>query len=260
MPDLRPFLARPIAHRGLHDAGRGIIENTGSALLAAIEAGYAVEADLQEAKCGEPVVFHDETLERLTDGQGRVRDLSAAELAGVALKGTADRILTLRDFLALCAGRAALLLEIKTVAGNAERFARRMAADLSAYRGPVAMISFDPKAVAPFREFAPHLPRGIVAMPYAGERDWRGSTSWQRFAASNLLHCRIASPHLIAYRSDGLERLAVRLARSVFMRPVLAWTVRSQAQAAGIAGLADNIIFEGFRPQWPPCTERHHRV
>jgi glycerophosphoryl diester phosphodiesterase len=260
MPDLAPFLARPIAHRGLHDAECGIIENTGAALLAAIEAGYAVEADLQEARCGTPVVFHDETLERLTERQGRVRDLSAAELAAVALKGTADHIPTLSNFLALCAGRAALLLEIKTVAGNAERFARRIAADLSAYRGSVAVISFDPKAVAPFRELAPHLPRGIVAMPYAGERDWRGSTRWQRFAASNLLHCRIASPHLIAYRVNGLERLAVRLARGVFKRPVLAWTVRSQAEAADIAGLADNIIFEGFRPHWPPRTGRHRRV
>ncbi len=256
MTDLAPFLARPIAHRGLHDAARGIVENTGSALLAAIGGGYGVEADLQEAGCGEPVVFHDETLNRLTGSDGRVRDRAFPDLAGLALRNTADRILSLRDFLALCSGRAALLLEIKTLAGNADRFARRIAADLAGYRGPVAVMSFDPEAVAPFRTLAPDIPRGIVAMPYAGEADWPGSTPWRRFTASNLLHCRIARPHLIAYRADGLERSAVRLARGACRRPVLAWTVRSQTQAEGIARLADNIIFEGFMPRWPLPNDR----
>jgi len=59
-------LKRPIAHRGLHDEGKGIVENSASAIEAAIAKGYAVEVDLQCAKDDQPVVFHDATLERLT--------------------------------------------------------------------------------------------------------------------------------------------------------------------------------------------------
>src|SRR4051794_2404055 len=57
--------ARPIAHRGLHDKAKGVIENTVSAALAAVDAGYAIECDVQLTGDGEAVVFHDFTLDRL---------------------------------------------------------------------------------------------------------------------------------------------------------------------------------------------------
>jgi glycerophosphoryl diester phosphodiesterase len=63
--------ARPIAHRGLHDKTTGIVENTLSAARAAIAGGYAIEVDVQPDADLEPVVFHDETLERLTEGRPR---------------------------------------------------------------------------------------------------------------------------------------------------------------------------------------------
>ena len=62
--------ARPIAHRGLHDAARGIIENTAAAVRAAIESGYGIEVDLQISGDGEAMVHHDDVLGRLTDGAG----------------------------------------------------------------------------------------------------------------------------------------------------------------------------------------------
>jgi glycerophosphoryl diester phosphodiesterase len=72
--------ARPIAHRGLHDISQGIVENTASAFAGAIARGYAIECDLQLTGDGEAVVFHDERLERLTQGRGMVKDLTAAEM------------------------------------------------------------------------------------------------------------------------------------------------------------------------------------
>src|SRR5687767_3344145 len=76
--DLGWLTAKPIAHRGLHDAARGVIENCASAFTAAIEAGYAIECDLQLSGDGEAVVFHDETLDRLMVGKGLVASHSAA--------------------------------------------------------------------------------------------------------------------------------------------------------------------------------------
>ena len=76
--------ARPIAHRGLHDKAKGVIENTASAALAAIEGGYAIECDVQLTADGEAIVFHDFTLDRLTEAKGRLDAMNAASLARIA--------------------------------------------------------------------------------------------------------------------------------------------------------------------------------
>src|SRR5215468_6047604 len=100
-----PWLtARPIAHRGLHDAARGIIENTASATVAAIAGGYGIETDLQTSADGEAMVHHDDALGRLTDGAGALRDRPAAALTRVPFRTTADRMMTLGDLLDLVSG------------------------------------------------------------------------------------------------------------------------------------------------------------
>ena len=81
------LIARPIAHRGLHDRARGVVENTISARPAAIEQGFAIECDVQLTRDREAVVFHDFALDRLTAGTGRVADRTAAELAALADAG-----------------------------------------------------------------------------------------------------------------------------------------------------------------------------
>jgi len=68
MAGLDWLIARPIAHRGLHDEARGIVENTPSAMSAAIDANYAIEVDLHITADGEAMVYHDATLGRITDG------------------------------------------------------------------------------------------------------------------------------------------------------------------------------------------------
>ena len=56
--------ARPVAHRGLHDAAAGVIENTPSAFSAAIAGNYAIECDIQVTADGEGL--HDVALTRCT--------------------------------------------------------------------------------------------------------------------------------------------------------------------------------------------------
>ena len=99
--------ARPIAHRGLHDAAAGVIENSIGAAQAAIAAGYAIECDVQATKDGRLVVFHDDTLERLTAASGRVCDVDAAFVAALTLRGSSGTIPLFGDFLAAIAGRTA---------------------------------------------------------------------------------------------------------------------------------------------------------
>jgi glycerophosphoryl diester phosphodiesterase len=67
-PQLREFdwlVARPIAHRGLHNK-KTIIENTEGAFAAAIRGDFAIECDVQLSADGEAMVFHDDELDSVT--------------------------------------------------------------------------------------------------------------------------------------------------------------------------------------------------
>lgn len=246
-PWLKPF----IAHRGLHNASQGVIENTPSAVTAAIAAGYAIEVDLQEAGDGEPMVFHDAALERLTSGKGLLKSFSAAALQAIPFKDTADRMLTLRELLGLVDGQASLFLEIKSDWARAGRFAERIAAGLRGYAGFAAVMSFDPCAVAPFRRLAPHIPRGIVmgrvtAPVRSGSASLRFSAV-RRFLLNHMLYTPMARPQFIAYDITGLPAAGPWLARR-FGMPLLTWTVRTPDERRRAQLYADATIFEGFRP------------
>jgi glycerophosphoryl diester phosphodiesterase len=236
--------ARPIAHRGLHDAER--VENTASAVTAAIEAGYGIEVDLQITADGEAMVHHDDRLGRLTDGDGRLRDLTAAALKKVAFKTTADHMLRLGELCDLVAGRSTLLLELKSAFDHDLRVAARTADVLKTYRGPAAVMSFDPRLVAALRHLAPALTRGITAMGDYNDPEWAPLSHWQKATFPYLVQAGVTRPHFVAYALADLPAIAPMLARSVFGRPLLAWVARSPADRS--LAKVDQIIFEDFRP------------
>jgi len=242
-----PWLtARPIAHRGLHDAAQGIIENTGSAAAAAIAGGYGIETDLQISSDGEAMVHHDDALGRLTDGDGALRDMPAAGLKRVPFRATADRMMTLGDLLDAVAGRVPLVIELKSRFDGDLRLAARAAALLEGYRGPAAVMSFDPAPIIALRSLAPRLVRGIVAERRYRLPEWQGLAAAQRLTLPLLLHGWKSRPAFIAYRVDDLATLPPRAARRLGL-PLLTWTVRTAQQRLLAARCADQAIFEGFR-------------
>jgi glycerophosphoryl diester phosphodiesterase len=139
--------ARPVAHRGLHDRTRGIIENMPGAARAAIDANVGIECDIQLTTDGEAMVHHDDALGRLTEGSGALLGMTAAELKAVRFKDTAERMMSLGDLCALVAGRVTLVIEVKSHFDGDRRLVARMAEVLASYRGPVAGMSFDPDQV-----------------------------------------------------------------------------------------------------------------
>jgi glycerophosphoryl diester phosphodiesterase len=242
------LVARPIAHRGLHDAGAGVFENTLSAADAAVEAGFAIECDVQDTADGDAVVFHDHSLDRLTAERGPVRERTAAALAGLAVGGTADRIPTLKAFLDRVAGRTPLIIEIKSRFDNDPRLTHRTIEVLAAYRGLFVLKSFDPFVVAAVRTTAPAIPRGIVAeSAYAGG-EWEKLSPEQRHDMANLLHFRATEPDFLSWRVADLPCAAPFLCRHLKRLPVMAWTVRTEADRQRAVLHADQIVFEGFRP------------
>jgi glycerophosphoryl diester phosphodiesterase len=150
--------ARPVAHRGLHDRARGIIENMPGAAQAAIDTHFGIECDIQLTADGEAMVHHDDALGRLTEGSGALLGMTAAELKTVRFKDTSERMMSLGDLCALVAGRVPLVIEVKSHFDGDRRLVARMAQVLASYRGPVAGMSFDPDQVLALRESMPELP------------------------------------------------------------------------------------------------------
>jgi glycerophosphoryl diester phosphodiesterase len=234
--------ARPIAHRGLHDAAAGVIENTASAFRAAVATGYGMECDLQITADGEAMVHHDDVLGRLNDGTARLDAMTAAALKSVPFKATADRMLTLGELCDLVAGRATLLVELKGFQLD-DRLAERTARVLAGYKGPVAVMSFDPGLMATVRRLAPQLARGLVGM----RRDADAPTA-KMSAMSYIGQAVAARPQFLAYRVQDLTSFAPLAARNVFRLPLLTWTVKTPGDRAQAGSHADQMIFEGFRP------------
>jgi glycerophosphoryl diester phosphodiesterase len=248
MPGLDWLTARPVAHRGLHDAQSGAIENTASAFSAAIAGNYAIECDLQISSDGEAMVYHDDALGRLTDGSGNLRDLTAAELQRVPFRAGADRMLTLPDLCALVAGRVPLVLELKSRFDGDLRLVERTAAVVQSYSGPVAAMSFDPDLVAGLRAAAPGLPRGIVAEGRYSHPEWEPLGAARKRSMAHLLHMYRTWPHFVAYCIRDLPATAPLVARFLLGMPLLTWTVRSEADRKRARLWANQMIFEGFRP------------
>ena len=237
--------ARPIAHRGLHDSASGVIENTASAFEAAIAGNYAIECDVQLSADGEAMVHHDDVLGRLTDGAGRLDAMQAAELRRVPFKATADRMLTLADLCALVAGRATVLLELKSRFDGDVRLPRRVAAVLKDYSGPAAAMSFDPGQITALRDFSPDVLRGLVAWRPDRTREHNPSTG---SAARFVLQALAARLQFLAYRVDDLPAPVPSFARNVLGLPLLTWTVRTAEAQRRAEQHADQMIFEGLRP------------
>jgi len=247
MSSLDWLIARPVAHRGLHDPGLGIIENTPSAVRAAIAAGYAVEVDLQISADGEAMVHHDAVLGRLTEGDGPLAQYNASELQEIAFRDTDDRMMRIGDLLDLVADRTPLLLELKSLFAGDWRLPARVADVLRSYRGPVAVMSFDPDLIVVTKQLAPKLTRGLVVERYDRDRHHKesaGAGQGLAFAATVIR----SWPHFLAYSVRDLVSPLPLIARHILRMRLLTWTVRHEEERHRAEWFADQIIFEGFRP------------
>ena len=246
------WMSQPFAHRGLHDADNGIIENTRSAVQAAIHHGFGFETDLRLAACGEVMVFHDAMLDRLTKASGAFEQKSKEHLQVLKFRNTHDKMMSLPELLELVDGKVPMLLEIKSdwqrSKKQTEDFVRRIALALQGYQGHFAVMSFDPAIVQGFCELAPDIPRGLISEQYSDTKYWHFLSMRQRLAQRFLLSAWRSRPDFIAYDIKALPAIAPLIARNLFRRPLLTWTVRTHAQQKRAQKYCDAMIFEGFIP------------
>ncbi len=249
MPLDAAFL-KPIAHRGLHDLARGRIENSIPAFEAAIARGYGIECDVRPAACGTPMVFHDAKLTRLVDSPEALEALDAGALKRLRYRGDDSPIVELAALLELVAGREPLLIEVKSEwEAPDSRFLKSIASLSTAYRGPIALMSFDPAVMAPMKELAPGIPRGMVSGLYEGDGWWRDKLDADRaYRLSHFLESRPVAPDFYAYDVKALPTPVTRFVREVMGLPLLTWTVRTPEQRKIADRWADAPIFEGYEP------------
>lgn len=191
-----------VAHRG---ASREAPENTLPAFERAIEASAdAIEADVRVTADGHAVVLHDATLERTTEGRGRVGRLALAEVRALDAGGGA-RVPTVREVLDLARGRALVMLEIKVLAAVAPTIDAVTSAGMSER---VALMAFSARSLRQARALAPQIPRVRLA----------------RNRAEATLALRSDPGSCLGARHRIVD--AVLLERCLRAhRPVIAWTV-----------------------------------
>jgi glycerophosphoryl diester phosphodiesterase len=231
------FLTRqPIAHRGLHDGNKLVWENTLSAFERAIEAGYAIECDLQYASDAEPVVFHDDDMTRLCNIKADVRSKTTGELGLTAIGGTGDKVPSLKALLKLVRGRVPLVLELKGRKGDDEGFASSVLEAIESYQGELALMSFDGWLLKELKELDCPVPVGLTA---------EGATEAEFVAHRQAMDCGL---DFISYYYLHLPNAFITAERARGV-PIITWTVRNAEQAAHSYAQAEQITFEGFDPR-----------
>lgn len=223
--DNKPLI---LAHRG---AMTQAPENTLAAFRLAVEQGAdGIELDARLTADGEVVVFHDESLERVTDGRGRVRRCTLAELqrldAGArfdpAFRG--ERIPTLREVFETLGESSCYDIELTDYCDLFGPLAYQVIRLVREFRleDRVVFTSFNPVALLKARRFYPEGIFGIIAL--------RGSKgALQR----SLLGRLVASRLIVPFYTDVEEKFIRR--EHKLERKVMPWTANQPEEIRKLA-------------------------
>ncbi len=220
------------AHRG---ASQVAPENTLAAFRQAVEIGVdGIELDVQLSADGVPVVIHDATVDRTTDGSGWVRDLARAQLQELDAGGHAgaafadERIPTLEEVLAEVGDKLLIDIELKyptleTVSLEAQviEVIQRLGMQRRGW-----LSSFKPYALHTARRLAPEMPCGLIYGPLSP-----GSWLLGPITPHEALH-----PHASLVSKRMMQRARRRGQR------VITWTVDDPAQARQLAAWGVDAI------------------
>ncbi len=159
-------------------AHRGVIsgqfpENSLGAFGECIFLGQGIELDVRLTKDGVPVVFHDKTLKRMCGDKRRVSDCTYAEISGLRLLGTTEKIPTLDEVLQLACGKVPLLIELKLPRRFLlnHRLEKAMLPLLKSYSGEYLLQSFNRFGMRYMKRKLPEISCGIISSPSYSEPD-----------------------------------------------------------------------------------------
>ena len=245
---LEPMQGYHYAHRGYHDGNVLVPENSLPSFLAAIEAGYGIELDVQLSSDKVPMVIHDADLMRICGVEGKVWDYTCQELQQMHLFDTPETIPTLEEALALIDGRVPILLEYKMdkVDTDVCAYSHELLKD---YEGPYAIQSFHPFALFWYRQNAKDVPRGILAKNFIRDKKENGKEPGiVDFLTTNLMLNVVGYPDFIGYDWQDADYFALKLTRLMGAKTTT-WTLKESANYDAVKGEFDLYTFEGFPMQ-----------
>lgn len=235
------------AHRGLHNLSEGIPENSLKGFDLACQHGYGSELDVHLLADGGLGIMHDSNLQRTTGCEGRMEDLTVADLSGYHLQGTEQTIPTLNEVLQTVNGRTPLIIELKTTGGNAEKLCETTCALLDGYKGLFCLESFDPRCILWLKKHRPELVRGQLSENSLPLRNTRVPLPL-RFVMTADLANFLTRPDFIAYDFKTRKNLSNFLCRRLWGIAGVSWTLRSREDYETAVQEGWIPIFEGFRP------------
>lgn len=240
MKDMDFLVRRPIAHRGYHDGNNTCFENSRSAFEAAIGRDFAIELDVRLSADGVVMVFHDDTLDRLTATKGLVAGVDAQGLRDIRLGTSEDTVPTLAEVLEQVAGRVPIVVEMKNSPGSNRELAVAVASEIASYDGPLAVMSFSHELIEAFRATGSQTPVGLTA---------------EGISAQALAAHEAALPlglSFVSYNVRALPNRFIDHVRDDLNMPVITWTVRTPEDVEATRTHADQMTFEGFDPDEAP--------
>ncbi len=241
-----PFSGLMAAHRGLYEKDQSVPENSLEAFRRAAAYGCGVELDVQLSKDGAVVVFHDDTVDRMTTEKGRVDSFTLEELQAMPLKGTEHRMPLFTDVMAVLDGVCPTIVELKSTP-NYQELCEKTLAILRTLKGPYCVESFDPRIVRWFYKNAPDLVRGQLTEAFSYWRREGHLPLWRCFMMHTLCMNFLTHPQFIAF-GRGHRPLCMLLGRKLGTKTVF-WTERPDSDHETLAKRYDCRIFEHYRPE-----------
>jgi glycerophosphoryl diester phosphodiesterase len=242
---LHDFEGWDYAHRGLWDAE--VPENSLAAFRRAAASGFGMELDVQLSSDGEPVVFHDDDLERMCGVRKPVSACTLTELRSLRLLDSDEAIPTFSEVLSAVNGAVPMIVEIKQCR-NREDVCRKVDAMLQRYPGLACVESFDPRVVRWFRKHRPQRIRGqLTAFPTKKSVCRR---TFRTCLLGSMMTNLLGRPDFIAqeHRTDRNPFFSVARKLGAW---TVAWTVQSQEDMDRLRSRYDLLIFDSFVPSGP---------
>ena len=244
-PNKAPFMGVLYAHRGLHDNQTQAPENSMAAFAGAVEAGYGIELDVQLSRDGIPIVFHDNTLNRMCGVEGKPSDYTYEELQAFPLLETQERIPRLQEVLELVGGKVPLIVEFKIEWRDVSVC---VAADalLREYQGTYCIESFNPMALLWYRRNNNRIMRGQLSDAFFREKIYAGGLY---VILQGMLLNFMTKPDFIAYNHKHADILSRCICRNLYRNLSVAWTVQSEEELTLARKNFDLFIFDSFLPE-----------
>lgn len=241
-PDTSGLFGVHYAHRGLFDNNGDAPENSIAALKKAVDAGYGIEMDVQLSKDKIPVVFHDESLKRMCNIDGKVHEYTLAELKKLTLASSTETIPTLAEALATIGGKVPLILEYKLDVAQT-KVCELANKQLNEYNGTYCIECFHPLALMWYRKNRPDIVRGQLSMNFA--KDKANKKRAYLWVLSNLLTNFLTRPDFIAYKYSDAAMLSRRLCDKMGAMSV-AYTIQGQDAYDKFKKDFELFIFDSF--------------